>query len=345
MMEEPLKSTVRGGYFRSAHAFNRAFNIILASILIVLSAPLCALISLLILLRDGRPVIYKGTRLGLHKKPFIMYKFRTLVPNAEQIIGAHLLTAKHKLVSPLGKFLRDTRLDELPQLFNILRGDLDFIGPRPERPEIYDHICSHIRDYDRRFQVSPGLIGYAQLFTPHSSPKRIRTLIDNRLVRRKHVLFWDVRSILLAGAVVAKTTLRKLASGLYSQVITMGIFRLYREKREFKRVCQRHARVYCWHEKVQPPSLEAAELVDVNEEAFLMRSDRPLAALHPRFFKLEIDLGFRHGYMRRKHCLCEGTLYREIEKEKDYHYVVQYKPVSPLNYYMVHQYFLRESIA
>ncbi len=345
MIKDIFRATVRGGYLRTAHAFNRAVNIVLALLLLVLCAPLCIVISLLILLRDGRPVFYHGIRLGLHKKPFVMFKFRTLAPNAEHIIGAQLLAAKSKLVTPLGKFLRDTRLDELPQLYNILRGDIDFIGPRPERPEIYTHICSHIRDYDRRFQVNPGLIGYAQLFTPHNTPKRIRTMIDNKLVRRKQVLFGDVYAIFFTGIIVLKTTFFKVVAGLYRYFITTGVFRRYTEKRELERVRQRGARVYCWRGDSLPAPSEECELVDINEEALLMRSSRPMAEPFPSLFRLEIDLGLRQGRIRRKQCRCEGKLYREIKEADGFQYVVRHKPVSPLNYYMVHQYFLRESIA
>ncbi|MEI8352000.1 MAG: sugar transferase [bacterium] len=345
MIESTFRLSLRGGYYCTAHVVNRVVNLVLALALLVICAPLGLLISLLILWRDGRPVFYQGIRLGLHRQPFVMYKFRTLKPNAEQIIGAQLLATRHKLVTPLGKFLRDTRLDELPQLYNILRGDIDFIGPRPERPEIYEHICSHIRDYDLRFEVSPGLIGYAQLFTPHSSPKRIRTMIDNRLVRRKQILFWDLYAIAFTGVIVLKTTLFKIATVFYQSFLATGLFRLYREKRELERVRQRGARVYYWRGDSPPPAPEECEIVDINEEAFLMRSSRPLGTPAPCSFKLEIDLGRRRGRMRRKRCRCKGEVYREIKGENGFEYVVRFEPVSPLNYYMAHQYFLRESIA
>lgn len=345
MIKRTFKLSLQGGYFRTAHAINRAVNCVLALVLMVICAPLGLLISLLILWRDGRPVFYHGIRLGLHKQPFVIYKFRTLMPDAEQIIGAQLLASRHKLVTPLGKFLRDTRLDELPQLYNILRGDIDFIGPRPERPEIYEHICSHIRDYDLRFEVSPGLIGYSQLFTPHNTPKRIRTLIDNRLVRRKQILLWDIYAIAFTGVIVLKTTLVKIVTGFYHAFLATGLFRLYREKRELERVRQRGARVYYWCGDGPPPAPAECELVDINEEAFLMRSSSPLGTPAPGSFKLEIDLGRRRGRMRRKRCRCKGELFREIKNGNGFEYVVRFEPVSPLNYYMAHQYFLRESIA
>jgi lipopolysaccharide/colanic/teichoic acid biosynthesis glycosyltransferase len=345
MIEQAFKATARGGYLRTANAFNRAFNFGLALVLMVLCSPLYVVLALVILIRDGRPLFYHGLRLGLHKKPFVMYKFRTLVPNAEQIIGAQILTPRHKLVTPYGKFLRDTRLDELTQLFNILRGDIDFIGPRPERPEIYKHICSHIRDYDRRFEVNPGLIGYAQLFTPHSSPKRIRAMIDNKLVRRKQVLFWDVYAIVFTGLVLAKTTLFRASSALYHHVVTKGLLRRYQEKRALERVPQRSARVCCWQDNSPLSLVGSAELININEEALLMRCSQRLTAPYPGFFRLEIDMGRRGGRLRRKGCRCSGEVYREIKSGETFHYVIRYKPLSPLNYYMVHQYFLRESIA
>ena len=103
-----------------------------------------------------------------------MYKFRTLPVGAQKKIGSKLLSFRHCKLPFFSKFLRDTRLDELPQLFNIMKGEMDFLGPRPLRPEIYDHMCKGITNYDLRFNVRPGLVGYSQLFTPHSSPKRIR---------------------------------------------------------------------------------------------------------------------------------------------------------------------------
>src|SRR4030042_5740158 len=170
------RNLIKGGYSKLPFFINSTFNSLLSLVLIIFSLPLMVIIALIVKIKDGGPVLYKGVRLGINKTPFIMYKFRTLSKDADKIIGAELLTAEiastKKLVTHFGKYLRDTRLDELPQLFNILKGDMDFVGPRPERPEIYENICSHIRNYDRRFAVKPGLIGYAQLFTPPMTPKR-----------------------------------------------------------------------------------------------------------------------------------------------------------------------------
>ena len=143
--------------------------------LIIVAFPAFLLIALLITLQDRGPVFYRGIRLGRHKEPFYMYKFRTMVPDAERMIGAEIfsrsLESGTNILTWSGRFLRETRLDELPQLFNTLKGDMDLLGPRPLRPAVYEKFCSRIKGFDRRFDVRPGLFGFSQLFTPHSSPK------------------------------------------------------------------------------------------------------------------------------------------------------------------------------
>src|SRR5262245_61152539 len=173
----------------------RAFNIALALVLIVLGSPLFLIMGILILISDGRPVIYRGERLGRGKKPFTIYKFRTLRRGAQKIIGGQLLSHEHDLAIRWGGFLRDTRLDELPQLFNILRGDINFIGPRPLRPEVYETLCKDIPGYDVCFLVKPGLLGYSQIFTPHASPKRLRSLIDYQSMKKKALAAGQLRII------------------------------------------------------------------------------------------------------------------------------------------------------
>lgn len=159
------RTGILSGYLIRSSRINRMFNFILALSLIIISLPGSLIIYLIIRLVDGKPVFYRGIRLGLEKRPFFMYKFRTLKQGAEKEIGAALFSesGKNNLETTLGRFLRSTRLDELPQLFNILRGDMDFLGPRPERPVVYEKYCRNIPGYDKRFSVKPGMIGYSQL--------------------------------------------------------------------------------------------------------------------------------------------------------------------------------------
>jgi lipopolysaccharide/colanic/teichoic acid biosynthesis glycosyltransferase len=182
----------RYGYARLSNTLGRCFDFSLALILIILASPFFLVIAIIIKLNDGGSVFFKQSRMGHHKKLFTIYKFRTLIPDADKIVGAEVLDIKHNVSTPLGNFLRNTRLDELPQLINILKGDMAFIGPRPQRPEIVAHFGTHIRDYDKRFTVKPGLIGFPQLFLPHNAPKKIQSSIDNMYLKIQQDYFWEI---------------------------------------------------------------------------------------------------------------------------------------------------------
>lgn len=338
----------KGGYSKVHLTFNVFLNIFLSLILIIFSIPLFLIISLIIKLLDGGPILYKGVRLGLNKEPFIMYKFRTLIPDAEKKVGAELLTSKHNLVTPVGKYLRDTRLDELPQLFNIFKGDMDFVGPRPERPQIYEEICKHINGYDKRFSIKPGLIGYSQLFTPHSSPKRIRTMIDNRFLKKKQNFMWDISMIVYTILIVTKITFCKAIRYIWNNILKTSIFCVYKEKRTLERTKLEIATVYIGLKNGNREIFtDQAVLGDINEKAFHMYSNYKLN-LSNSIFKLQIQYK-RWGRKgnKKKAAICYGKVLRERKTKNNhfkYSYVIKYKPISPLNFYIIHQYFLSESI-
>jgi len=117
---------------------------------------------LLVKLTSPGPVIYTQSRVGRYGKPFTIYKFRTMQHDAEKG-GAQWAKSGDVRATPLGRFLRKSRLDELPQLWNILRGDMSLVGPRPERPEFVEKLRQHIPHYDMRHLVLPGLTGWAQV--------------------------------------------------------------------------------------------------------------------------------------------------------------------------------------
>lgn len=331
----------RGGYLKVYETVNRSFNTVFALIFLLLSSPVFLFIALAIKLTDSGPLFYRGVRLGRDKEHFTMYKFRTLVPDAEQIIGANLLTPGHKLETKIGKLLRETRLDELPQLYNVLRGDMDFVGPRPERPIIYEKICSHIRNYDVRFSVKPGLIGYAQLFTPHSAPKEIRTLIDNRFVRFRQSFSIDLFIILYTMFTVGKKALRRTGLFLW-KFGRMRVMGHREEKRTYERI--RLDQAFVSISEGEGNELGPVDLVDINEEAFLIKIERPLAL---KEFNLSLQTVYRQSGRKgakKKIALCTGSVFKESMDGNLYSYVVKYTPLSPLNFYIVHQYFLEKSI-
>jgi lipopolysaccharide/colanic/teichoic acid biosynthesis glycosyltransferase len=120
-----------------------------------------------LLAASGRPVLYRGPRVGRAGAQFCMYKFRTLRPDADQRLGPYLgdeLTRRtEQELTPAGRVLRATKLDELPQLYNVLRGDMSVVGPRPIRPAFFVELCAEIPAYWQRLVVRPGITGLAQL--------------------------------------------------------------------------------------------------------------------------------------------------------------------------------------
>ena len=162
-------------YAELAHTFDarpvdtvlRGFDIVISGLLLVLFSPVILLMSLAILVTSGRPILYSGARVGRGGRTFHMYKLRTLRPDAELRLGPYQATELDKLteseMTRLGALLRASQLDELPQLWNVLRGNMSVVGPRPIRPVFFEELCVEIPQYWQRLVVRPGLTGFAQL--------------------------------------------------------------------------------------------------------------------------------------------------------------------------------------
>lgn len=154
---------------RSRKLVKRALDLVFAAILFVITAPLMLLAALVIKLESKGPVIFKQVRVGENGKDFNIYKFRSMSQDAEAKSGPVWAGAQDNRVTKVGKFMRKTRIDELPQLVNVLKGDMSFVGPRPERPFFVAKLKEEIPYYNIRTVVKPGLTGWAQVRYPYGA--------------------------------------------------------------------------------------------------------------------------------------------------------------------------------
>jgi lipopolysaccharide/colanic/teichoic acid biosynthesis glycosyltransferase len=144
----------------------RIMDYILASICFIGTLPVTAIAVMLVKLSSRGPAIYSQARIGLNGKPFIIYKIRTMRNDCEKNTGPRWSSPRDPRVTRVGKILRKLHIDEFPQFWNVLRGEMSLVGPRPERPEIVAKLRQQILDYDLRSSVLPGVTGYAQIHLP-----------------------------------------------------------------------------------------------------------------------------------------------------------------------------------
>jgi sugar transferase (PEP-CTERM system associated) len=187
-------------------SLKRAFDLSAASLLFVLTLPVMGLTAILVRLTSPGPALYHQARVGQHGKTFTIHKFRSMRQDAEAGTGAVWAQKDDPRITLFGKIMRKTRLDELPQLWNVLRGEMSFVGPRPERPEFVQELTQQIPFYGQRHVVKPGVTGWAQVrYTYGSSVEDAMEKLQYDLFYIKHlslpldlyILFETVKTVLL----------------------------------------------------------------------------------------------------------------------------------------------------
>ena len=168
----------------------------LAGLAFLCLLPLLSLVALAVKLTSPGPVLYRGLRVGRNEKIFTIYKFRTLDEGAERDIGARLLKEHDHYYTPIGRLLKRTKLDEWPQLWNVMKGDMRFIGPRPVRPIFLDQFTAEIPRYGERFRVKPGITGLAQLRGGYYTRPQDKLRYELLYIRHYSALF-DLKILLL----------------------------------------------------------------------------------------------------------------------------------------------------
>jgi len=186
----------RQGWLRTL--VKRTFDLVVATSLLLVTLPVMAIAALAIALESGAPIIYRQERVGFRGRIFTVFKFRSMGLDAERGGQARWAVARDPRVTRVGRVIRRLRIDELPQLFNVLRGEMSFVGPRPERPEFVEMLTGQVPFYAVRHSVKPGLTGWAQVRYSYgaSVEQSVRKLEYDLYYVKNHTLLLDVLVLL-----------------------------------------------------------------------------------------------------------------------------------------------------
>jgi lipopolysaccharide/colanic/teichoic acid biosynthesis glycosyltransferase len=215
-----LEDTLVTGYTRLANdtpnrridAELRTLDILFSSVFLILLSPVALLIAAIMLVTSGRPVLYRGQRVGRGGHFFEMLKFRTLRRGAEerigQYLGAELVRHTDLELTRIGRWLKASQLDEIPQLWNVLRGDMSFVGPRPIRPRFFTELAHDLPAYWQRLVVRPGLTGFAQVRRGYETSMAEKLAHDLEWIADRSVRLY-LRTLAITGARVLRQSLTR----------------------------------------------------------------------------------------------------------------------------------------
>lgn len=326
-------------------------------VLFLVTLPVYPLIWLLIKLDDGGSLFYRGERLGMGKRPFTICKFRTLRENAEEKLAGRLLPMVNGFETRIGRFLRETRLDEIPQFWNVVRGDMHLVGPRPVRRSVYRGLCASITGFDRLFLVKPGMTGFAQFYTPYHTDKRIRLRINNIYLSRKSIgldasLLFSTIFVAVRG--IVRQFLRRMGGGRMAEWRRAGGVEENRRELTRRPVVGDAWLSYSLGENGGSRTVKRrGQILDVNERAVALLTRRAVPA-EVGELQLVLRISLRRGRGRKyKIARCRGRVIRCVLPEaarqdagtRDCLSVIRFTPSSELDSYKIEKYFLRRSVA
>lgn len=196
LFDTPLLLCRNDGLSFESRVAKRIFDVVFSLILIPFLAPFMLIAAIAVKMYDKGPVIYKQERLTINGKRFFVYKFRSMITDAEKDGVARLACDDDDRITPVGAFLRKCRLDELPQIFNILKGDMSFVGPRPERPELAEEYEKEMQEFSFRLTVKAGLTGYAQIMGKYDTTPYDKLKMDLMYIEKFSMLN-DIKIILM----------------------------------------------------------------------------------------------------------------------------------------------------
>ena len=196
LFDTPLLLVKGTGLTPAERVAKRAMDILISAIVLLILSPLMLLIAAAIKLEDGGPIFFRQKRLTRHGREFDILKFRSMVVDAEKYAGAVLAMDNDPRITRVGRIIRPFRLDELPQLINILKGDMSIVGPRPERKVIADEYCKDIPEFAYRLKVRGGLTGYAQIYGKYNTSAYDKLRLDLMYIENYSLLL-DIKLMIL----------------------------------------------------------------------------------------------------------------------------------------------------
>ncbi|HSS81783.1 MAG TPA: sugar transferase [Gaiellaceae bacterium] len=213
---ERFSTLVRGSPKRRVDLELRALDLLIAGFFLLVLSPLIGLIALVLVLSSGRPLLYRGQRVGRDGRIFQMLKFRTLRRGAEERLGPYLgeelVQRTREETTGVGRRLRAAQLDELPQLWNVLRGDMSLVGPRPIRPRFFEQLAAELPAYWQRLVVRPGLTGFAQVRRGYETSMAEKLAHDLEWIADRSVPLY-LRTLISTAFRIAGQTLRSIFKG------------------------------------------------------------------------------------------------------------------------------------